>query len=80
MKAGKLIITPEERDELLNNGYCKIDDPERGEIEVRILSDEPQPPPGPKLKTWLQRRVLRGLKLRMKVIRAGTAAMLKRKN
>jgi hypothetical protein len=56
-----LELTPEEHDRLLKSGYCKIDDPDRGEIEVRMLFDELHPG-------------LEGKQLRVKVIRSGTAA------
>jgi hypothetical protein len=53
-------LTPEEYDRLLKSGYCKIDDPIRGEIEVRLLFDELHPG-------------IKGKQIRVSVIRPGTA-------
>jgi len=48
IKDATLELTVEENDRLMRTGYVKISDPERGEIEVRMLFDEDRP--GPKGK------------------------------
>ena len=55
---------PEEYDRLLRTGFVRIDDPVRGEIEVRLLFDELHP--------GIERK-----QVRVKVIRSGEAAQRK---
>ena len=61
MREAHLLLTRQEHDRLLASGYCKIDDPQRGEIEIRMLFDELHPG-------------IEGKQIRIKVIRRGTAA------
>jgi hypothetical protein len=63
MSGGELELTRAEVEQLKKTGYCEIDDAERGHIEVRVHR---RPGAG-----W------RGAKLRMKVLRSGTAAVMK---
>jgi hypothetical protein len=60
IKEGTLELTIEESNRLMKGGYVKISDPERGEIEVRMLFDEDRPG-------------LKGKRLRITVFKAGAA-------
>jgi hypothetical protein len=54
-------LTKEEYERLMRTGYVKVSDPERGEIEFRLLFDEDHPG-------------IKGKRLRINVIRSGAAA------
>jgi hypothetical protein len=60
-KNASLELTAEEHDRLLKTGFVKISDPERGEIEVRMLFDEDHPG-------------IKGKRILVKVIRSGDGA------
>jgi hypothetical protein len=60
MTTAKLTLTPEEAEELKRTGFLRIDDPERGEIEISGEAG---------------RAGLKGSQGRVKIIRSGIAAM-----
>jgi hypothetical protein len=61
----ELLLHKAEREQLLRSGYLEIDDPVRGHIQVRLFFDELRPG-------------LVGKQGRLNVLRAGTAATIKK--
>jgi hypothetical protein len=57
-----LILRKEEQEKLLRRGYVEINDPERGHIQIWLWFDELSPG-------------IRGKQGRLKVLRAGSAAI-----
>jgi hypothetical protein len=77
IEGATLELTRAELDELVSSGFVKIDDPERGEIEVRLTA-KPDPGGGDFSPDGQQRRSIKGQQMKVKVIRAGVAARVRR--
>jgi hypothetical protein len=64
MRQAQLTLYKEEHQKLLGSGYVEINDPARGHMKIWLLFDELSPG-------------VTGKQVRLKVLRAGNAAILK---
>jgi hypothetical protein len=62
MTQATLTLTAEEQEKLLRSGYVEFNDPERGHMKIWLLFDELSPG-------------VTGKQIRLKVLRAGSAAV-----